>query len=75
MNNQSAVKTINLLHEGDRLLIADDVNPIEFGQNYARLNSVFKNLRVMGGCCGTDHRHIGEVCKSVVNSRNQSFAA
>ena len=19
------------------------------------------NLRVLGGCCGTDHRHIGEI--------------
>lgn len=43
----------------------DDGNPVEFGQSYAELNQLLKNLRVFGGCCGTDHRHISEVCKSV----------
>jgi len=61
--------------ELDEATELDDGNPIEFGQAYARLNRIFKNLRVMGGCCGTDHRHIDEVCKSVTNSRHQSFAA
>ena len=61
--------------ELDEATELDDGNPVEFGQDYVRLNRVFKNLRVMGGCCGTDHRHIGEVCKSIVNSNQQSFAA
>jgi len=21
-----------------------------------------KNLNVLGGCCGTDHRHVKEIC-------------
>ncbi len=61
--------------ELDEATELDDGNPVEFGQDYARLNRVFKNLRVLGGCCGTDHRHIGEVCKSIANSKQQSFAA
>ncbi len=61
--------------ELDEATELDDGNPVEFGQDYARLNRVFKNLRVLGGCCGTDHRHIDEVCKSIVNSKQQSFAA
>jgi len=61
--------------ELDEATELDDGNPVEFGQDYARLNRVFKNLRVMGGCCGTDHRHIDEVCKSITNGKRQSFAA
>ena len=61
--------------ELDEATELDDGNPDEFGKDYARLNRVFRNLRVMGGCCGTDHRHIDEVCKSIGDSKRQSFAA
>lgn len=43
----------------------DDGNPQELGRDYANLLSVLPNLRVFGGCCGTDHRHvdaIGQTC-------------
>ncbi|MBF9035886.1 homocysteine S-methyltransferase [Rhodobacterales bacterium HKCCE2091] len=36
----------------------DPGNPAELGQDYARLKRMLPNLRVYGGCCGTDHRHI-----------------
>ena len=36
----------------------DDGDPTEFGEQYRELNSVLRNLRVVGGCCGTDHRHV-----------------
>jgi S-methylmethionine-dependent homocysteine/selenocysteine methylase len=25
---------------------------------------------VLGGCCGTDHRHVGEICTAWVASRD-----
>ena len=53
--------------ELDEAVELDEGNPAEFGQSYAVLNRRLKNLRVVGGCCGTDHRHIGEVCRSVLN--------
>lgn len=37
----------------------DDGNPTEFGQLHADLARLVPNLRVVGGCCGTDHRHVG----------------
>ena len=37
----------------------DPGNPEELGDQYARLQKMFPNLVVVGGCCGTDHRHIG----------------
>ncbi len=52
--------------ELDEATELDDGNPVELGQNYVALKSVLKNLNVMGGCCGTDHRHIeaiGEACR------------
>lgn len=40
----------------------DAGNPIEFGQEYAALRKQqLQHLNVMGGCCGTDHRHIEQI--------------
>lgn len=40
----------------------DAGNPIELGQEYAALRQQqLKHLNVMGGCCGTDHRHIEQI--------------
>ncbi|MDF0597676.1 homocysteine S-methyltransferase family protein [Psychromarinibacter halotolerans] len=36
----------------------DAGNPAELGRDYAQLKRMLPNLRVFGGCCGTDHRHI-----------------
>jgi S-methylmethionine-dependent homocysteine/selenocysteine methylase len=34
-------------------------NPEELGQQYRELLSRFPHINVLGGCCGTDHRHVG----------------
>ncbi|MDG2001992.1 MAG: homocysteine S-methyltransferase family protein [Novosphingobium sp.] len=39
----------------------DDGDPEEFGLLHAQLTQFLPNLRVVGGCCGTDHRHVGKV--------------
>jgi S-methylmethionine-dependent homocysteine/selenocysteine methylase len=39
----------------------DEGSPAELGQDYARLKSRLPQLNVMGGCCGTDHRHIEQI--------------
>ena len=44
----------------------DDGNPAELGREYIGLRAQLNNLNVLGGCCGTDHRHIEAICKSVV---------
>ena len=36
----------------------DDGDPEEWGGLSARLAERLPNLRVLGGCCGTDHRHV-----------------
>ena len=35
----------------------------EFAEVHAGLLPVLGNLRVVGGCCGTDHRHIAALCR------------
>lgn len=50
------------LDNSDKL---DDGNPEEFGRLHADFARLLPNLRVVGGCCGTDHRHVGCVSDSL----------
>lgn len=43
------------LDEAEELV---DGDPEEFGQLHEELAGQLPNLRVVGGCCGTDHRHV-----------------
>ena len=36
-------------------------DPAELGMQHAQLKSRLSQLNVMGGCCGTDHRHIEQI--------------
>ena len=47
----------------------DDGNPVELGDQYAVLRSMIPNLNVAGGCCGTDHRHVGEIARNLCSVR------
>jgi homocysteine S-methyltransferase len=48
-----------LSHEElDNAETLDDGNPQEFGDLHLALAERLPSLRVVGGCCGTDHRHI-----------------
>ena len=42
----------------------DDGDPVEFGNQYRELMAKLPNLNVLGGCCGTDHRHIAAVAEA-----------
>jgi methionine synthase I (cobalamin-dependent) len=49
------------LAELDEATEFDDGNPVEIGQQYGRLRAQFSQINVLGGCCGTDHRHIEQI--------------
>lgn len=51
--------------ELDEATELDAGNPDEFGRDYARLRSLLPVLNVVGGCCGTDHRHVAAVCRQL----------
>ncbi|CAF0861215.1 unnamed protein product [Adineta steineri] len=57
--------------ELDQCKELDDGNPVEFGEHYRILVDKIKNLNILGGCCGTDQRHMEEVCKACLNIINQ----
>ena len=40
----------------------DEGDPARFGEDHRPLRSRLPRVRVVGGCCGTDHRHVAEVC-------------
>jgi S-methylmethionine-dependent homocysteine/selenocysteine methylase len=40
----------------------DEGDPADLGRRYAELRERLPQLNVVGGCCGTDHRHVGEIC-------------
>lgn len=39
----------------------DEGDPADLGRRYAALLSSLPSLNVLGGCCGTDHRHVAAV--------------
>ncbi|HEY5769442.1 MAG TPA: homocysteine S-methyltransferase family protein [Terrimicrobium sp.] len=42
----------------------DEGDPVELGRQHRALLTKLKRLNVLGGCCGTDHRHVEEICKA-----------
>jgi homocysteine S-methyltransferase len=46
------------LNDSPELDIGD---PVEFGEQHAQLRRRLPHLNVMGGCCGTDERHIEQI--------------
>jgi S-methylmethionine-dependent homocysteine/selenocysteine methylase len=47
--------------ELDQATELDAGDPAELAEQYAVLRRKFANLNVLGGCCGTDHRHIERI--------------
>lgn len=41
----------------------DDGDPAELGRLFGNIRHDHPQINVLGGCCGTDHRHIGEICQ------------
>jgi len=47
----------------------DPGNPRELGADYARLKASWPSLRILGGCCGTDHRHVAAMAAALIEPR------
>jgi S-methylmethionine-dependent homocysteine/selenocysteine methylase len=48
------------LDEATELDIGD---PTELAGEYGALRRALPRLAVVGGCCGTDHRHVAAICE------------
>jgi len=44
--------------ELDESLVLDTGDPVQLGKEYAAILRRFPHINVLGGCCGTDHRHV-----------------
>jgi homocysteine S-methyltransferase len=42
----------------------DAGNPDDLGQRYRELLQEMPHIRIVGGCCGTDHRHVAAICEA-----------
>ena len=51
------------LNESDELDIGD---PLDLARQHRALMGTLKNLSVIGGCCGTDHRHVEAIYQACV---------
>lgn len=49
------------LNESETL---DDGNPQELGALYRELRTAFPQITILGGCCGTDDRHVEAICRA-----------
>ncbi|MCG3201501.1 MAG: hypothetical protein NFCOHLIN_01371 [Gammaproteobacteria bacterium] len=45
----------------------DEGNPAEFGRQHLSIRQRLPRLSVVGGCCGTDHRHLENVCLALAS--------
>jgi S-methylmethionine-dependent homocysteine/selenocysteine methylase len=46
----------------------DDGNPAELGGEYRALRERNSQIVVLGGCCGTDHRHVEAICAACADA-------
>jgi homocysteine S-methyltransferase len=50
--------------ELDQSETLDAGNPRDLGRRYRDLRRAFPAIRILGGCCGTDHRHVAAICEA-----------
>jgi S-methylmethionine-dependent homocysteine/selenocysteine methylase len=50
--------------ELDEATELDDGDPDDLGARYGQLHKQLPQLNVVGGCCGTDDRHVGQICRA-----------
>ncbi|TIS08743.1 MAG: homocysteine S-methyltransferase family protein, partial [Mesorhizobium sp.] len=39
-------------------------DPVDLGRRYRAMRDRFGQIAVLGGCCGTDRRHIAAICEA-----------
>ncbi|MFO1125661.1 MAG: homocysteine S-methyltransferase family protein [Methylocystis sp.] len=52
--------------ELDESVTLDAGDPLDLGRRYRKLRETYPGLRILGGCCGTDERHVAAICEACV---------
>ncbi len=55
--------------ELEAMTVLDDGDPAELGSEYSELVGKLPHLTVLGGCCGTDIRHVRAIARSCAAAR------
>ena len=50
--------------ELDEMVELDDGDPADLAARYVALRPLLPALQVLGGCCGTDHRHVAAIAEA-----------
>ena len=50
--------------ELDEMVELDEGDPADLAARYVALRSLLPSLSVLGGCCGTDHRHVEAIAQA-----------
>ena len=61
LRTNASTKSHAELDEAEEL---DEGDPADLGARHAALRALLPNVNVLGGCCGTDHRHVGAICSA-----------
>jgi S-methylmethionine-dependent homocysteine/selenocysteine methylase len=61
LRTNASTKSHAELDESEEL---DQGDPADLGDRHAALRGRLPKLTVLGGCCGTDHRHVTEICRA-----------
>ena len=51
--------------ELDEATSLDAGDPVDLANRYRALKTTLNNLTVVGGCCGTDQRHVEAICQAL----------
>jgi homocysteine S-methyltransferase len=65
----ASTKSHQELDESTELDIGD---PVDLARRYHGLRRDFPGIRILGGCCGTDHRHVQAICEACEPSRGMA---
>ncbi len=53
--------------ELDEMVTLDDGDAADLARRYVGLRGLLPSLQVIGGCCGTDHRHVAAIAEAWVS--------
>ncbi len=59
LRTNASTKSHAELDEAEEL---DEGDPTDLAERHAALRPLLPRVNVLGGCCGTDHRHVGAIC-------------
>ena len=59
LRTNASTKSHAQLDEAEEL---DEGDPADLAKRHASLKAALAGVNVLGGCCGTDHRHVAAIC-------------